>query len=149
VDEITKSIIVKGDVGHVYRIWKDFTNFPHFMKNIESVIPRDEVYSHWVMKGPLDIRFEWDAKITRREENSRIAWKSIDGDIKTSGQVTFKALPHNETEVTVTMHYVPPAGALGEAAAALFSQPEQRVAEDLKNFKSYVEGMEDRLARSA
>lgn len=148
MDQITESIIVKGDVGHIYSIWKDFTNFPYFMKNIESVIPRDDVYSHWVMKGPLDIRFEWDAKITRMEDNSRIAWKSIDGDVKTSGQVTFKALPHNETQVTVTMHYVPPAGALGEAAA-LFSQPEQRVAEDLKNFKSYVEGMEDRLARSA
>jgi uncharacterized membrane protein len=145
VDEITKSIIVKGEIGQIYAVWKDFANFPRFMKNIESVTPRGDGFSHWVMRGPLDIRFEWDAKTTLLEENSRIAWKSIDGDMKTSGQVTFKALPHNETQITVTMHYVPPAGAVGEVAAALFSQPEQRVAEDLQNFKAYVEVMDERL----
>lgn len=148
MDEITKSIIVKGELSHVYGVWKNFANFPRFMKNIESVTSGGDDFSHWVMRGPLDIKFEWDAKTTRMEENSRIAWKSIDGDLKTSGQVTFKELPHNETQVTVTIHYVPPAGSLGEAVAALFSQPEQRVTEDLQNFKAYVEGMGERLPTS-
>jgi len=149
VDEITKSIIVKGEISQIYSVWKDFANFPRFMKNIESVTPTGEGLSHWVMRGPLDVRFEWDARVTRMEENSRIAWASSDGDMKTSGQVTFKQLSNNETEITVTMHYVPPAGALGEAAAALFSQPEQRVEEDLRNFKAYVEGMYNRLPTSS
>jgi uncharacterized membrane protein len=63
--------------------------------------------------------------------------------------VTFKELPQDQTQVTVTLQYVPPGGVVGEAAAALFGQPEKQLTEDLKNFKSYVEKMEDRLTTSA
>lgn len=147
-DKVTKSIIVKGEIGEIYNVWADFRNFPQFMKNIESVTPMSDDRTHWTMKGPLDTIFEWDAKTTRMEENSRIAWKSVNGNMKTSGQVTFTELPQNQTQVTVTLHYVPPAGVVGEVAAALFGQPEQRLTEDLKNFKSFVEKMEDRLTTS-
>ena len=67
------------------------------------------------------------------ETDKRIAWRSIDTDdanVKTSGQVTFNELPNNQTEVTVTMHYVPPAGIVGEVAAELFANPEKRLAHD-------------------
>lgn len=147
-DKVTKSIIVKGGIDEIYDVWADFRNFPQFMNNIESVTPSGEGRTQWVMKGPLDTTFEWEAKTTRMEENSRIAWKSVEGNMKTSGQVTFKELPQNQTQVTVTLHYVPPGGVVGEAAAALFGRPEQQLTEDLKNFKSFVEKMEDRLTTS-
>ncbi|MGD2050253.1 MAG: SRPBCC family protein [Chloroflexota bacterium] len=148
-DKVTKSIIVKGGIDEIYDVWADFRNFPQFMNNIESVTPSGEDRTQWVMKGPLDTTFEWEAKTTRMEENSRIAWKSVEGNMKTSGQVTFKELPQDQTQVTVTLQYVPPGGVVGEAAAALFGQPEKQLTEDLKNFKSYVEKMEDRLTTSA
>ncbi|MCB0070547.1 MAG: SRPBCC family protein [Caldilineaceae bacterium] len=138
-DQVTKSIIVKGSVDELYDIWSDFTTFPQYMSNIESVTPRSDGLSHWVMKGPLGANFEWDAKTTLMEENSRIAWRSVDGSMKTSGQVSFKALPHDQTQVTVTLQYVPPRGTAGEIAAALFARPEQRLSEDLRNFKAFVE----------
>lgn len=144
-DQVTKSIIVKGEVSDIYNLWADFRNFPNFMNNIVSVAPSGQDRSHWVMKGPLNATFEWEAKTTRIDKDSRIAWKSIDGDLKTSGQVTFKELPDNETELTVTLQYVPPAGLLGEVAASLFSKPEQRLSEDLWNFKAYAEKMTNRL----
>ena len=86
---------------------------------------------------------EWNAEMTRLEEDKRIAWnsKDMDGTITTSGQVTFNNLPNNETEITVTMQYQPPGGKLGEAVAKLFSNPEERLMEDLRNFKTFVEGM--------
>jgi uncharacterized membrane protein len=90
---------------------------------------------------------EWDAETTLLEENKRIAWNSKDrSPVSTSGQVTFNALPHNETEVTVMMHYDPPAGMAGEMVAKFFGNPEKRVEEDLQNFKRYAEGMMDRTA---
>ena len=138
-EQTTKSIIVKADVADVYNIWANFENFPHFMKNIKSVKKTGDRLSHWVMEGPLGKDIEWDAETTRLEANQRIAWNSRDGgDITTSGQVTFKDLPHGETEVTVTLQYVPPAGALGEAVAKLFNNPEKQLEEDLNNFKEYV-----------
>jgi uncharacterized membrane protein len=142
--QATETIIVKGDIDHVYGVWADFTNFPNFMENIESVKPTDEDQSHWVMKGPMDMTLEWDAKTTLMEKNSRIAWKSLDGNMKTSGQVTFKKLPHNEVQVTVTLSYVPPAGVADEIAASLL-----KVEQNLRNFKTYVEAGSDGAPSSA
>jgi uncharacterized membrane protein len=58
--------------------------------------------------------------------------------------VTFKGLPQGETEIAVTLQYVPPAGALGTAVANIFSDPAEQLEEDLKNFKTYAEGLQTR-----
>jgi uncharacterized membrane protein len=139
--QVTKSILVKADVAAVYNLWANFENFPRFMKYIKSVTTTGPNTSHWVMEGPLGSQIDWNAEMTRQEENKRIAWNSKDhhGTITTSGQVTFNALPQNETEVTVMLQYSPPAGKVGEVIANLFSNPEARLTEDLRNFKNYAE----------
>lgn len=145
---ITRSIIVKADVDDVFEVWKDFENFPKFMANIETVEKAPDGTSHWKMKGPLGVSVDWDAELTRLEENQRIAWNTKDreGDITTSGQVTFTPLPeHNETQVTVQMQYVPKkGGAIGNAVASIFANPEAQLEEDLNNFKNFVEDMSER-----
>jgi uncharacterized membrane protein len=150
-DHITKSIIVKGDVSDVFGLWADFSNFPNFMKYIKSVTRTGDLTSRWQMEGPLGKDVEWVAEVTRFEPSQRIGWntkgRNGDSDVTTSGQVTFTELPHHETEVTVMMQYKPPAGVLGEAVAKIFSNPEERVMEDLRNFKKYAEGHFDRLPR--
>lgn len=140
-EQVTNAIIVKADVNTVYTIWANFEQFPYFMHYIKSVVKTGERTSHWVMDGPLGQTVEWDADTTMLEPNKRIAWNSRDGgDITTSGQVTFNALASDQTEITVTLQYVPPAGKLGEWAAKLFSNPEQQLEEDLRHFKGFVEG---------
>ena len=143
-DTTTTNIIVKAPVSEVYAAWANFENFPNFMKNIKSVKKTGERTSHWVMTGPLGAKIEWDAETTRLEENKRIAWSSTQGDIKTSGQVTFNALPNNDVEITVMLKYVPPAGLAGEIVAELFSDPESKLTEDLRNFKRYIERQKQR-----
>lgn len=145
-DQSTKSIIVGADVSEVYKIWANFENFPQFMKNIKSVKKTGENKSHWVMEGPLGKKIEWDAETTRMDENKRIAWNSTGGDIKTSGQVTFNSLPQNQTDVHVVLQYVPPAGVAGEWVAQLLSHPDDRLEEDLRNFKTYVEKTHSRTS---
>ena len=146
-DQVTRDIIVKARVADVYDLWANFENFPQFMTYITSIIKTGDRTSHWVMDGPLGKKLEWDAETTTLEPQKRIAWNSRDGgDIKTSGQVTFNALPQNQTEVTVTLQYVPPAGKIGEFVANLFSDPEKRLDEDLRNFKAYAEGTRSRTA---
>jgi uncharacterized membrane protein len=139
--QVTKSVIVKGDVTQIYGLWSDFENFPQFMKYIRAVKPTGPNTSHWVMDGPLGIKIDWNAEMTRDEANRRIAWNSKDakGTLTTSGQVMFQPLPQGETGVTVTMHYSPPAGKAGEAVAMLFAKPGERLQEDLRNFKAYAE----------
>jgi uncharacterized membrane protein len=147
-DPFTHSIVVLATVGDVYQIWANFENFPRFMKYIKSVTltgdsPRT---SHWVMAGPLGVDIEWDADTTRLDENERVAWNSKDNSaVKTSGQVLFREVGPNETEVTVTLLYDPPAGAAGEALAGLFANPEKRVKDDLERFKQHVESTSQRI----
>jgi uncharacterized membrane protein len=146
-DQVTRDIIVKAPVSEVYQLWANFENFPHFMKYISSITKTGDRTSHWIMEGPLGKNLEWDAETTTLEPNKRIAWNSRDGgDIKTSGQVTFNSLSHDQTEITILLQYVPPAGKLGEFIANLFSDPEKRLDEDLRNFKAYVEGGRSRTA---
>lgn len=144
-NQVTKSIIVRGNISDIYDRWANFETFPHFMKHIKSVKKTGGRTSHWVMEGPLGITLEWDAETTRLEENKRIAWSSKDqtqeGNIKTSGQVTFNALSPEETEITVTLQYVPPAGLPGEVVAELFGDPEGKLVNDLRDFKAQVEGI--------
>jgi uncharacterized membrane protein len=146
-DQFTKEIIVKAPVAEAYNAWANFENFPRFMKYIKSVRKTGDRTSHWVMDGPLGKEIEWDADTTTLEPNKRIAWNSRDnGDITTSGQVTFKELGQGETHITVTLQYVPPAGKIGQAVAKIFSDPEEQLEEDLHNFKTYIEGSHTRTA---
>ncbi len=144
-EQITRSIIVKANPEHAYRVWENFENFPMFMKWIKSVQKTGDGTSHWQMQGPLGKTVDWDAETTIQDPNKRIGWSTKDrsGDLTTSGQVTFNGLPHNETEVTVMLQYVPKAGAVGDIVAKLLGDPEKKLEEDLSNFKSYIEGTPD------
>src|SRR5213083_84809 len=98
----TKTILVKAPISEVYQAWCDFEKFPMFMRNIESVTKTGPDLSHWVAEGPMGTRLEWEAQTTTMEENKRIGWNSFDGDLETTGQVTFNELPTDHTEVTAT-----------------------------------------------
>jgi len=145
-EHITKSILVKANVEDAYRVWRDFENFPQFMEHIKSVHKSGERSSHWVMEGPFGKNLEWDAETTLDEPNTRIAWSSTRGDLKTSGQVTFTQLGKGETQVTVMLLYVPPAGLAGDMVAKIFGDPEGKLEADLKRFKAFIEGMHERTA---
>ena len=137
--KLTQSIVVKGDVSKIYKIWANFENFPNFMKNIKSVEKIDANRSHWVMEGPLGKDLKWDAQMTELDPNKRIAWNSMSGNIKTSGQVTFNELPAGETQVTVMMQYTPPGGKVGDAVSHMIGHPEEKLNDDLRCFKTYAE----------
>jgi uncharacterized membrane protein len=137
--KITHTLIIKGSPAELYQIWADFERHPEFSENLKEVKILDEKTSHWVMEGPLGKDIEWTAKMTRDEAGKRIAWQTLEGDVKNSGQITFEDLSNNETQVTVTMIYIPPAGKLGEIGAKVLADPAERVEKDLYAFKKYVE----------
>ena len=135
----TRSIIVKGSAAELYHLWADLESFPRFMKHVKSVTSTGDQTTHWVVEGPLGKTIEWDAETTRMEEGKRLAWNSKEGsDVKTSGQVVFTELPHDETQVTVTLMVVPQ-GTLAGAAAGLFGKLDLTLEEDLRSFKAYAE----------
>jgi len=149
-EQITRSIIVKASPEEAYGIWSNFENFPYFMKHIKSISKTGPNASHWIMEGPLGKEIDWVAETTLDEANQRIGWSTKDrdhGDIKTSGQVSFKPLSNGQTEVTVMLQYVPLGGVVGTIGAKLLANPEGQLEEDLSNFKSYIEGHYERTVR--
>jgi uncharacterized membrane protein len=112
------------------------------MDHLESVTVLDERRSHWVAKGPLGSRVEWDAEIVHEIPDEIIAWRSLPGaDVDQAGQVQFTPAHGGGTEVRVVFRYAAPAGKAGDVVAHLLGDdPAQQVADDLRRFKQVTEG---------
>ena len=97
--------------------------------------------SHWKACGPAGIGVEWDAEVTRKEDNSVLAWRSAPGSaLQNSGIIHFRPNALGGTQLDIQMRYNPPAGALGHALAAVFgSDPKHAMDEDLVRLKSLLE----------
>lgn len=145
--KITSTITVRNNISDVFNIWANFENYPEFMDNIKSVTMSGDRKSHWVMEGPVGIDVEWDAVIIEIIPDRRIAWESIGGDIDTSGEVTFEEVSDEETEVTVTLTYAVPAGRGDQTVEQFIQNPQDKLAQDLRNFKQYVESVYSPLPR--
>jgi len=144
-DQVTQNIIVGDSLHNVFEQWTHVENFPNFIKGVESVQKSGEDKAQWRVKGENGTAVSFTTEVTRLEKDQRIAWHTISGDIKTSGQVTFTPLPHNETEVTVTL-LVAPAEEGGEQTAQNFMpNPGKQLMQILRNFKAYVEDMPERI----
>jgi uncharacterized membrane protein len=114
------------------------------MDHLESVTVLDERRSHWVAKGPVGSKVEWDAVIHNEIPNELIAWRSLEGaEVDNAGSVHFTPTETGDTEVRVVLRYDPPAGRVGAAIARLFGEePSRQVAEDLRRLKQVVEAGE-------
>jgi uncharacterized membrane protein len=140
--KVTRSIRVLRPAGELFQFWRDFENLPRIMRHLESVDVTAPNRSHWVAKGPLAMRFEWDAEIISEKDNDHISWRSIEGsEIDTAGSVHFVSHPDRQsTEIRVVLKYNPPAGKFGAAIAGLLGEsPDRQIEEDLRTFKWIME----------
>jgi uncharacterized membrane protein len=142
---IEKSIAIEKSPEELYSFWRDFTNLPLFMRNLDSVMVLDAIRSHWVARGPAGTHVEWDAEIYNEIENELIAWRSTENaDVVNAGSVRFQKAPTGHgTFVRVTMNYNPPAGTVGASLAQfLGAEPADLIREDLRRLKQLAEAGE-------
>jgi uncharacterized membrane protein len=142
---VETSIAIDRSPEELFRFWRNFSNLPLFMKNLESVTELDQTRSHWVAKGPAGTRVEWDAEIYNEEENKLIAWRSLeDADVVNAGSVRFESGPQGHgTFLRVTINYNPPAGSVSASLAQLIgAEPSQLIKEDLRRLKQVMEAGE-------
>ncbi|MGH3145073.1 MAG: SRPBCC family protein [Rubrobacter sp.] len=135
------NIEVEAPVQQVYEYWQNLENLPQFMSNIEEVRSTGPDTTHWVVKGPLGAKVEFDARTTQDEPNSAIGWNTVNGQVQTSGQVRFEEVAPGRTRIEVQMNYAdPPGGKVGEVASRAVSDPQLMMQQDLTNFKDIIEG---------
>jgi uncharacterized membrane protein len=139
---VEKSIVVNRSADECYRFWRDFENFPLFMKHIESIQVLPNNRTHWKVKAPVGGSVEWDAEVTVDQPGELLAWHSVEGaDVDNAGTVRFEPAPGRRgTIVRIDLQYSPPGGKAGALFARLFGEePSQQIDEDLRRFKWLIE----------
>ena len=136
------SIWVARPADELYNFWRKLENLPRIMQHLESVTQGVDGRSHWVALGPLGKQVEWDAEIINERPSELIAWRSLPGSqIDTAGSVHFvPGAAGRGTVVQVSVKYDPPGGKAGATLASLLGAGiEQRIEEDLRQFKQKME----------
>jgi uncharacterized membrane protein len=92
---IDKTIDIHAPVTQVYKFWQNFENFAEFIGSVESITRTGEHTSHWVVRGPMRTKVEFDALTTENIENQSIKWHSTHADseveeVKSEGSLAFK-----------------------------------------------------------
>src|SRR5687767_15454462 len=85
---VEDAITIYRPVSEVYSYWRNLENLPRFMDHLEEVVVTDRFRSHWVARGPLGVRVEWDAEIINDIPPSLLSWKSVGhSDVISAGSV--------------------------------------------------------------
>jgi uncharacterized membrane protein len=143
---VRKSITVNRSAEDLYQRWRNFENFPTFMRHLKSVEVLDERRSHWIAYSPTGLSVSWDAEIGEDRPNRFLAWNTTSGSgVAHTGSVSFLPAPGDRgTEITVELSYRPTGGVLAATLANIFSSeaPEFQIQEDLRKFKQMMEAGE-------
>lgn len=140
--EVRATVTINRPAHELYAFWRDLRNLPNIMPHLDSVEILDDRLSRWRAKAPAGMHLSWDAQIVDDVANRRIAWASMPGaDVQHLGSVHFQPAPGDRgTYVTAQFRYVPPAGRVGAfIAKTMGASPEQRLHDDLRRFKQFME----------
>jgi uncharacterized membrane protein len=138
--KIEDSIDVRVPVQQAYNQWTQFEEFPKFMEGIQSVQQLDDTHVQWVAEVRGESR-QWTTEITEQQPDERIAWKTIEGEVKNDGIVTFERVGDGLTRVNVQMD-VEGDSPVENVASDLLGVVKGQVRGDLERFKQLIENRE-------
>jgi uncharacterized membrane protein len=141
------SVFVDADPQTAWDYVSNYQNFDQFMPNIKEVKLLQGDTSEWHLSGPLGIPVSWQAITSVQKPPSHLAWHSVKGTIDTKGFIkiepanagtgtvgtgTLGTMSAQGARITVHMEYEPPLGAIGEAFASLFKDPQKMLEQGLE-----------------
>jgi uncharacterized membrane protein len=142
---IDKSIEIKAPIAQVYQFWQNFENFAEFIGSVESIKRTGDHTSHWVVRGPLRTKVEFDAMTTESIENQLIKWNSIHDEgetesVTSAGSLTFKE-QDGATHVHLTFSYSLPNAIANKVAETMsaFGFPQKDFDKGLETIKTKIE----------
>jgi uncharacterized membrane protein len=135
--KIEDSIEVQVPVQQAYNQWTQFEEFPKFMEGIQSVQQLDDTHVHWVAEIGGESR-EWTTEITEQQPDKKVAWRTVEGEVKNDGVVTFEPVAGGQTRVNVQMD-VEGESTAENLAGDLLGVVKRQVRGDLERFKQLIE----------
>ena len=139
--KIKDTIEVQVPVQQAYNQWTQFEDFPKFMDGIQSVQQLDDTHVQWVAEIRGESR-QWTTEITEQQPDKKVAWKTIDGEVKNDGVVTFEPMGDAQTRVNVQMD-VESDSTAENVAGDLLGVVKSQVHGDLERFKQLIENRDE------
>jgi uncharacterized membrane protein len=139
--KIADSIEVQVPVQQAYNQWTQFEEFPKFMEGIQSVQQLDDTHVRWVAEIRGESR-QWTTEITEQQPDEKIAWKTVEGEVKNDGVVTFEQVGDAQTRVNVQMD-VTGESTSENVAGDLLGIVKAQVRGDLERFKQLIENLDE------
>jgi hypothetical protein len=118
-----------------YDLWTGFTEFPSFLKKVESVEQPSDEKTAWKAQVFWSHR-SWEATIVEQVPDSHIVWRSSAAKGRVDGAVSFTELGPNLTRVLVVLEYWPQG--LFERTGNLWRAQGRRARLELKHFRRYA-----------
>ena len=135
--KVEDSIDVQVPVQQAYNQWTQFEEFPQFMDGVQSVDQLDDTRLEWVAEIRGESR-RWTAEIVEQKPDEKIAWRTVDGEVRNDGVVTFEPIGDAQTRVNVEMD-VEGESSAENIAGDLMGIVKQQVHGDLERFKELIE----------
>jgi len=139
--KIEDTIEVQVPVQQAYNQWTQFEDFPKFMNGIQSVQQLDDTHVQWVAEIRGESR-QWTTEITEQQPDEKVAWKTIEGEVKNDGVVTFEPMGDAQTRVNVQMD-VEGDSTAENVAGELLGVVKKQVHRDLERFKQLIENRDE------
>ena len=139
--KIEDSIEVQVPVRRAYNQWTQFEEFPKFMEGIQSVQQLDDTHVQWVAEIRGKSR-QWTSEITEQQPDKKVAWKTVDGEVKNDGVVSFEQIAGGQTRVNVQMD-VEGESTAENVAGDLLGVVKGQVRGDLERFKQLIENRDE------
>ena len=139
--KIEETIEVQVPVQQAYDQWTQFEDFPKFMDGIQSVQQLDDTHVEWVAEIRGESR-QWTTEITEQRPAEKVAWKTIEGEVKNDGIVTFEPMGDAQTRVNVQMD-VEGDSTAENVAGDLLGIVKKQVHGDLERFKQLIESRDE------
>jgi uncharacterized membrane protein len=111
------------------------------MEGIQSVQQLDDTHVHWVAEIRGESR-EWTTEITEQQPDKKVAWRTIEGEVKNDGVVTFEPVAGGQTRVNVQMD-VEGESTAENVAGDLLGVVKRQVRGDLERFKQLIENRDE------
>jgi hypothetical protein len=135
VTNIVEWIDVGVPVRLAYDQWTRFTDFPTFMKKVESVEQEEETKLRWKAQVLWSHR-TWESTIIEQVPDRRIVWESEGEKGTVNGAVTFHELGPELTRICLILQYYPQG--FFERTGNIWRAQGRRARLELKHFARHV-----------
>jgi uncharacterized membrane protein len=135
VTNIIEQIDVGAPISLTYNLWTQFSDFPSFMKKIESVEQAEDETLNWRAQILWSHR-TWESTILEQVPDDKIIWRSQGAKGYVDGAVTFHELAPRLTRVMLVLEYHPQG--FFEHTGNLWRAQGRRARLELKHFRRHL-----------